>query len=252
MRFARLDVDPSTITWNRVLDTCDRFLRRIEVGRGPNERRTAEKYGFASTRETGFDIAVASEIMAVLALASDLDDMRARLGRMAVARSRKDGPHKGAFVTADDVGCAGALTVLMKDALLPTLMQTIEGTPVLVHAGPFANIAHGNSSVVADKCGLKLVVVVTVLWSRRRALGRTLAGRSSSTLNVERSGLKPKCAVVVATVIELSSYMAGRRRLWPVGPCPKEYSGEDLRCSVRAARTSRITWLASRKSSTLG
>ena len=132
------------------------FLRRIEVGRGPNERRTAEKYGFASTRETGFDIAVASEIMAVLALASDLDDMRARLGRMAVARSRVDGPHKGAFVTADDVGCAGALTVLMKDALLPTLMQTIEGTPVLVHAGPFANIAHGNSSVVADKCGLKL------------------------------------------------------------------------------------------------
>merc|ERR1712097_129969 len=103
--FARLDVDPSTITWNRVLDTCDRFLRRVETGKGPSE--------------TGF--------------------------------GRADGPHEGGFVTVDDLGVAGALAVLMKDAALPTLMQSLEGTPVLVHAGPFANIAHGASSIIADK-----------------------------------------------------------------------------------------------------
>ena len=226
VRFARLDVDPSTITWNRVLDTCDRFLRRIEVGRGPNERRTAEKYGFASTRETGFDIAVASEIMAVLALASDLDDMRARLGRMAVARSRVDGPHKGAFVTADDVGCAGALTVLMKDALLPTLMQTIEGTPVLVHAGPFANIAHGNSSVVADKCGLKLCgsdgFVVT-----EAGFGADIGGEKFFDIKCRAGNLKPKCAVVVATVRALKLH-GGAPPVVAGKPLPKEYASEDL------------------------
>ena len=125
--FARLDVDPATITWNRVLDTCDRFLRKVETGKGPNE------LGFG--REAGFDIAVASEIMAVLALAKDAKDLRARLGRMVVGRSRADGPHQGAFVTCEDLGVAGALAVLMKDALMPTLMQSLEGTPVLVHAG---------------------------------------------------------------------------------------------------------------------
>lgn len=142
-KFVRLDVDPATITWNRVLDTNDRYLRKITVGQAPTEK--------GITRETAFDIAVASECMAVLALSTDLADMRQRLGKMVVASSKDGRP-----VTAEDVGCAGAMAVLMKDAIKPTIMQTLEGTPVFVHAGPFANIAHGNSSIIADRIALKL------------------------------------------------------------------------------------------------
>jgi methylenetetrahydrofolate dehydrogenase (NADP+)/methenyltetrahydrofolate cyclohydrolase/formyltetrahydrofolate synthetase len=142
-RFIRLDIDPSTITWNRVIDTNDRFLRKIQIGLNATEQ--------GRTRETGFDITVASEVMAVLALTTGLRDMRQRLGRMVVASSRSGVP-----ITADDLGIGGALAVLMKDAIMPTLMQTLEGTPVFVHAGPFANIAHGNSSILADQIALKL------------------------------------------------------------------------------------------------
>jgi formyltetrahydrofolate synthetase len=157
-KFARLDFDKSTITWQRVMDTCDRHLRKVTVGKGPNE--TIQPRGTVKgetpreqhSRETGFDITVASEIMAVLALAKDLPDLREKLGNMVVGYSKAGEP-----ITADDLGCGGALTVLMKDALLPTLMQTVERTPVLVHAGPFANIAIGNSSIVADRLALKLV-----------------------------------------------------------------------------------------------
>jgi formate--tetrahydrofolate ligase len=139
--FARLNIDPSTITWQRVLDTCDRHLRQIQVGIGPKEvvkdRTSGESV--QHSRTTGFDITVASEIMAVLALCTDLSDLREKLGNMVVGYS-----YTGQTVTADDLGCGGALTVLMKDAIMPTLMQTIERTPVFVHAGPFANIAVGN------------------------------------------------------------------------------------------------------------
>jgi len=216
VRFARLDVDPGTITWKRVLDTCDRFLRGVEVGRAPTEK--------GRTRETGFDIAVASEIMAVLALAADMDDLRKRLGRMVVGRSRADGPHAGAFVSVDDLGVGGAVTVLMRDALMPTLMQTVEGTPVLVHAGPFANIAHGNSSVVADKAALKLVgpdgFVVT-----EAGFGADIGGEKCFDIKCRAGGLTPRCAVVVATLRALKLHggappvVAGR-------PLPAEYSGE--------------------------
>lgn len=156
-KFARLDFDKSTITWQRVLDTCDRHLRGVKVGAGAKEtiqpRGTVkgETPRVQHDRDTGFDITVASEIMAVLALAKDLPDLREKLGSMVVGYSKSGEP-----ITADDLGCGGALTVLMKDALLPTLMQTVERTPVLVHAGPFANIAIGNSSIVADKLALKL------------------------------------------------------------------------------------------------
>lgn len=137
-RFSRLNIDPATITWQRVIDTNDRFLRKITVGQGPKEK--------GKTRETQFDITVASEIMAILALASSLEDMKMRFEKIVVA-SDKD----GVPVTAMDLGVSGALLVLMKDTLMPNLMQTLEGTPVFVHAGPFANIAHGNSSIVADR-----------------------------------------------------------------------------------------------------
>ncbi len=160
-RFSRLDIDPASITWRRTIDTNDRFLREIEVGLGPEEK--------GKTRRTGFDITVASEIMAILALTTDLRDMREQLGRMVIGTDRK-----GGAVTAEDLGVAGALTVLMKDAIKPNLMQTLEGTPALVHAGPFANIAHGQSSIIADRIALKLVgpegYVITEfrLWSGYR------------------------------------------------------------------------------------
>lgn len=156
--FARLDIDKSTITWNRVLDTCDRHLRRVTIGQGPKETVKPPPGGppdaprLQHHREAGFDITVASEVMAVLALAKNLPGLREKLGGMIIGYSKSKQP-----ITADDLGCGGALTVLMKDALMPTLMQTVERTPVLVHAGPFANIATGNSSVVADEIALKLV-----------------------------------------------------------------------------------------------
>lgn len=126
-----------------MVDINDRYLRKITVGQSPTEK--------GITRETSFQISVASEIMAILALAKDIKDFKDRLAQMVVAFDRDGGP-----VTADDLGVTGALTVLLKDAIEPTLMQSLEGTPVLVHAGPFANIAHGCSSVLADIAALKL------------------------------------------------------------------------------------------------
>jgi len=144
-RFARLDIDPSTITWQRVLDTCDRHLRTIQVGLGSQEYvkdRHDPSKRIQQSRMTGFDITVASEVMAVLSLSTDLANMRDKLGACVIGYSKAGEP-----VTADDLGCGGAMAVLMKDAVMPTLMQTVERTPVLVHAGPFANIAIGNRYV---------------------------------------------------------------------------------------------------------
>lgn len=194
-KFVRLDLDPQLITWKRVLDVNDRFLRKITVGQGPDEK--------GMTRETGFDIAVGSEIMAVLALTTSIGDMRERLGNMVVGTSRGGDP-----VTADDLGIGGALTVLMKDAIHPTLMQTLEGTPVLVHAGPFANIAHGNSSVVADQIALKLVgpegFVVT-----EAGFGSDIGVEKFFNIKCRYSGLTPQCAVIVATVRALKMHGGG-------------------------------------------
>ncbi|XP_060196702.1 formate--tetrahydrofolate ligase [Lycium barbarum] len=194
-KFARLDIDPASITWRRVMDVNDRFLRKITVGQGPEEK--------GMVRETAFDISVASEIMAVLALTTSLVDMRERLGKMVVGNSKAGDP-----VTADDLGVGGALTVLMKDAINPTLMQTLEGTPVLVHAGPFANIAHGNSSIVADKIALKLVgpggFVVT-----EAGFGSDIGTEKFMNIKCRYSGLKPQCAVIVATVRALKMHGGG-------------------------------------------
>nr|GMD21534.1 formate--tetrahydrofolate ligase [Ipomoea batatas] len=194
-KFARLDLDPASITWRRVMDVNDRFLRKITIGQGPEEK--------GMVRETGFDISVASEIMAVLALTTSLTDMRERLGKMVVGNSKAGDP-----VTADDLGVGGALTVLMKDAINPTLMQTLEGTPVLVHAGPFANIAHGNSSIVADKIALKLVgpggFVVT-----EAGFGSDIGTEKFMNIKCRYSGLKPQCAIIVATVRALKMHGGG-------------------------------------------
>ncbi|MCJ7662358.1 MAG: formate--tetrahydrofolate ligase, partial [Anaerolineales bacterium] len=191
-RFVRLDIDPDSITWRRVVDTNDRMLRGITIGEGPKEK------GF--TRDTGFDIAVASEIMAILALTTDLTDMRVRIGRIVIGTNSK-----GEAVTAEDLGCAGAMTVLMKEAIKPTLMQTLEGTPAFVHAGPFANIAHGNSSIIADKIALKLADYVVT----ESGFGADIGMEKFFDIKCRYSGLIPNVVVLVATVRALKMHGGG-------------------------------------------
>ena len=194
-RFVRLNIDPDSITWRRVLDTSDRLLRKITIGQGPEEK--------GLTRVTGFDIAVASEIMAVLALTTSLPDMRERLGRMIVGTDKS-----GERVTADDLGVGGALAVLMKDAILPNLMQTLEGTPAFVHASPFANIAHGNSSIVADQIALKLMGPDGYVLTEA-GFGADIGMEKFFDIKCRYSGLRPDCVVIVATIRGLKMHGGG-------------------------------------------
>ena len=212
-RFARLDIDPATITWRRVVDTSDRMLRQITIGQGPEEK--------GATRVTGFDIAVASEIMAVLALTTGLADMRERLGRMVIGSSRAGEP-----ITADDLGVGGALTVLMKDAIMPNLMQTLEGTPAIVHAGPFANIAHGNSSIVADQVALKLVGPDGYVLTEA-GFGADMGFEKFCNIKCRYSGLTPDCAVVVATIRAIKMH-GGGPKVVAGQPLPPVYKEENL------------------------
>jgi len=221
-RFARLDIDPDTITWRRVLDVNDRHLRGITVGTAPTEK--------GHSRETGFDISVASECMAILALSTSLKDMRERLGRMVIATSRGGDP-----VTCDDIGVGGALTALMRDAIKPNLMQSLEGTPVFVHAGPFANISIGNSSILADKMALKLVgtepdedhsskagFVVT-----EAGFDFTMGGERFFNIKCRTSGLVPDVVVVVATVRALKVH-GGGPPIAPGAPLDPVYKAENV------------------------
>jgi formyltetrahydrofolate synthetase len=212
-RLFRLDIDPDTITWNRVIDVNDRFLRRIWIGLGPEE--------LGLKRETAYDISVASEIMAILALTSGLADMRERLGRMVVGLNKSGEP-----VSAEDLGAAGALAVLMKDALMPNLMQTLEGTPALVHAGPFANIAPGNSSIIADQIALRLVgrdgYVIT-----ESGFGAECGMEKFMNIKCRVSGLSPSCVVIVATVRALKMH-GGGPKVVAGRPLADEYAKENL------------------------
>jgi len=212
-RMFRLDIDPASITWNRVIDISDRFLRVVKIGLGPEEK--------GMVRETGFDITVASEIMAILALTTGLADMRERLGRIVIGTSKA-----GEAITADDLGVAGALTVLMKDAIMPNLMQTVENTPAIVHAGPFANIAHGNSSVIADQIALRLVgkdgYVVT-----ESGFGADCGMEKFMNIKCRASGLAPSCVVMVATVRALKMH-GGGPKVVAGKPLAPEYTDENL------------------------
>ena len=209
-RFARLDIDPDAITWRRVVDTNDRFLREITIGQGPEEK--------GMTRRTGFDITVASEIMAILALTTDLADMRERFGRIVIGTNRA-----GEAVTAEDLGVAGAMTVLMKDAIKPNLMQTLEGTPVFVHAGPFANIAHGNSSIVADRIALKLADYVVT----ESGFGADIGMEKFFDIKCRYSGLVPNVVVLVATVRALKMH-GGGPKVVAGKPLDPAYTEENL------------------------
>jgi len=184
-----LGIDPRRVTWRRALDMNDRALRQIVVGLGGG--------GNGAPREEQFDITVASEVMAVFCLARDLVDLQDRLGRMVVA-SRRD----GSFVTAKDLQADGAMTALLRDALMPNLVQTLAGSPALVHGGPFANIAHGCNSVMATSAALKLAEIVVT----EAGFGADLGGEKFLDIKCRLAGLAPSCAVVVATVRALKMH----------------------------------------------
>ncbi|MCA8975091.1 MAG: formate--tetrahydrofolate ligase [Planctomycetes bacterium] len=210
-----LDLDPAQISWRRVLDMNDRALRQIEVahaGSNPSGK------GLGTPRVTGFDITSASEIMAILGLASDLGDLRRRLGRIVIGY-RKDGTP----VTAEDLKAAGAMTALLKDALKPTLMQTLEGTPALVHTGPFANIAHGNSSIVADQLAVRSCDFVVT----EAGFGADMGAEKFFDIKCRASGMVPHAALLVATVRALKSH-SGRFEVKAGRPLPAGLQGEDL------------------------
>jgi len=213
----RLDIDPDTITWRRVVDVCDRTLREIQIGFNDDKL----KDGSPSTvfpRKTGFDITVASEIMAILALATSLKDMRERFGRMVVGLDKKGEP-----VNVEQLGVAGAVTVLMREALMPTLMQTLEGQPAFVHAGPFANIAHGNSSIIADKIAVKLGDYVVT----ESGFGADIGMEKFFDIKCRTSGLIPNAVVLVATVRALKMH-GGGPTVKPGIPLDEAYTKENL------------------------
>ncbi|MBM4420693.1 MAG: formate--tetrahydrofolate ligase [Chloroflexi bacterium] len=203
-----LGIDPKSISWKRVLDISDRSLRSIVVGLGQ---------GNGVTRESGFDIATASEIMAILALATDIDDLGARLGRMVFGQTRD-----GKALTAKDLQVDGALTVLMKDALKPNLLQTLENGPAFIHAGPFGNIAHGNSSIVADQIALRL----TDYCVTEAGFGADLGFEKFVDIKCRTSGLVPNAAVIVCTLRALKSH-SGRFRIVAGRPLDKRLADQD-------------------------
>lgn len=195
----RLDIDPHSISWRRVVDVCDRFLRDIEIGLSENKLKDGSASP-AFPRKTGFDIAEASELMALLALAEDYNDLRERVGRVVVALDKKGSP-----VTLERLEIAGAVAAILKDALMPNLMQTLEGQPALVHCGPFANIAHGNSSVIADKIALKLSDYVVT----EGGFGADIGAEKFFNIKCRSSGLRPDTVVLVATVRALKLHGGG-------------------------------------------
>jgi formate--tetrahydrofolate ligase len=197
-----LGVDPRDITWRRVLDVNDRALRNVVTGLGSRQD--------GLPRQAGFDITAASEVMAVLALATSLPDMRARLGRIVVGYTRSGGP-----VTAEQLGAAGAMTVIMADAIKPNLLQTLENTPVLVHAGPFGNIAHGNSSVVADLIGIHTGDFLIT----EAGFGADMGAERFFNIKCRVSGLVPDAAVIVTTVRALKVH-SGNHRVVAGKPLP--------------------------------
>ena len=206
----RLDIDPYAITWNRVVDVNDRALRHIVSGLG-------DKWD-GPTRQAGFDIAVASELMAILALSSDMRNLRERIGRVVIGTNKRGKP-----VTLEMLGVAGAVTVLLKDALMPNLMQTLEGQPAFVHAGPFANIAHGNSSILADQIALRLGDYVVT----ESGFGADIGMEKFFDIKCRYSGLIPNAVVLVATIRALKMH-GGGPRVVPGRPLDAAYTGENL------------------------
>jgi formate--tetrahydrofolate ligase len=202
-------VDRHSITWRRVLDVNDRPLRNIITGLGPR--------GDGVPRETGFDITAASEVMAILALATSLRDLRERLSRIVIGSTTNGKP-----ITAEDLKAAGAMTVILKEALKPNLMQTLENTPVLVHAGPFGNIAHGNSSIMADLIGIRAADFLVT----EAGFGADMGAERFFNIKCRNSGLEPDAAVLVTTVRALKVH-SGRHYVVAGRPLPPELVEEN-------------------------
>ncbi len=221
-KLPRLNIDKNRIVWKRVIDHNDRALRRINVGVGGGVNGVE--------REDGFEISAASELMAILALATDLHDMRQRIGRIILAYDMDGKP-----ITADQLEVAGAMTVLLKDAINPNLMQTAEQTPVLIHAGPFANIAHGNSSVLADKVGLQLADYVVT----EAGFGSDMGMEKFFNIKYRQTGVAPSCIVLVATVRSLKSN-SGRFNIKPGQPLPAQVT--ECNVELLAEGSANLGW----------
>jgi formate--tetrahydrofolate ligase len=202
------NVDRHSVTWRRVLDVNDRALRNIITGMGVREDGVI--------RQSGFDITAASEVMAIIALATSLRDMRERLGRIVIGSTTDSRP-----ITAEDLETAGAMAVILKDAIKPNLMQTVENTPALVHAGPFGNIAHGNSSVVADLIGIRAADYLVT----EAGFGADMGAERFFNIKCRTSGLRPDAAVVVVTVRALKVH-SGRYEVRAGRPLPEELLAE--------------------------
>ncbi|HRW18808.1 MAG TPA: formate--tetrahydrofolate ligase [Dermatophilaceae bacterium] len=214
-------IDPREISWRRVLDVNDRALRQVVLGLG------ARADGVP--RQSGFDITAASEVMVILALASSLADLRARLGRIVVGYTFTGQP-----VTAEDLGAAGAMAVIMKDALAPNLLQTMEHTPAFIHAGPFGNIATGNSSIVADLVGIRTADYVLT----EAGFGADMGCERFVNVKCRLSGLQPQAAVLVVTVRALKTH-SGRFRVVAGKPLPPEMLVEDVDAVLAGAANLR-------------
>ncbi len=213
----KLDIDPEAILWRRVVDVSDRSLRNITIGQGSKED--------GIPRQTGFDITVASEVMAILALARDIKDLRKRIGRIVVAFTRGGKP-----VTTEDLKVAGSMAVLLKDAIKPTLMQTTEHTPCLVHAGPFANIAHGNSSIIADEIALKLSDYVVT----ESGFGADCGAEKAFDIKCRVGGLVPNAVVIVCSVRALKMH-SGRFKVVAGKPLSPELLKENIKAVEEGA-----------------
>ncbi|MEN8098077.1 MAG: formate--tetrahydrofolate ligase [Chloroflexota bacterium] len=214
----RLNIDPQSIQWRRVVDVSDASLRNITLGLGT--------VNDGVPRQSGYDITVASEIMAALAMCSDLADLRDRMGRIIIGTSRKGGLRYARPiepVTAEDLNVAGAMTVLLKDAIMPNLMQTLAGSPAFVHCGPFANIAQGNSSIIADKIALRLTDYVVT----ESGFGADCGMEKFMNLKSRYSGLVPNCVVLVSTIRALKMH-GGGPRVVAGRPLDKAYTEENL------------------------
>lgn len=205
----KLNIDAKTIAWPRVVDVSDRALREVKIARGKKD---------GPERDSSFDIAVSSEVMAILALAQNYKDLRERLGRIVVAQNKKGRP-----VTAEDLKVAGSMAAILCDALKPNLVQTTEGTPAMVHTGPFGNIAHGCSSVIADKIALQLSDFVVT----EAGFGADLGLEKFCNIKCRVSGLWPETAVIVATVRSLKIH-GGAGEIKPGKPLPPELTRENI------------------------
>ncbi len=210
-RMFRLDIDPYSLQWRRVVDVSDAALRNIIIGLGT--------VNDGPPRATGYDITVASEIMAALALCSGLEDLRERMGRIVIGTSKKGDP-----ITAEDLNVAGAMTVLLRDAVMPNLLQTLQGSPAFVHCGPFANIAQGNNSILADRIALKLADYVVT----ESGFGADCGMEKFMDIKCRVSGLVPNCVVMVASVRALKMH-GGGPAVVPGKPLDKAYKEENLR-----------------------